>query len=216
MLGIAVERARLYERSILAGALEERNRLAREIHDTLAQGLSAIALRLDTVDALLESGVDGERVEALVTEALEITRANLEEARRTVLDLRAAPLEGRTLAEALRDLVGADATAQLVVDGADRPLPARVEVGLFRIAQELLSNVSHHASAHSVQVWLHANTEKVSLTVEDDGTGFDPGAKAADRFGLTGINERVRLMGGALVIDSTPGVGTRVSVSVPL
>lgn len=215
MLGIAVERARLYERSILAGALEERNRLAREIHDTLAQGLSAIALRLDTVDALLETGVDGERVEALVAEALEITRANLEEARRTVLDLRAAPLEGRTLADALRELVVAEPLAHLDVEGADRSLPARVEVGLFRIAQELLSNVSHHANANTVQVRLYANTENVTLTVEDDGTGFDPEARAADRFGLTGINERVRLMGGTLSIDSTPGAGTRVRVEVP-
>src|SRR5918995_5897832 len=97
LLSIAVERARLFAESTRLGAVEERNRLAREIHDTLAQGLTATALQLEAADALLEAGAEPQRVRAAVTEALRLTRANLEEARRSVLNLRAAPLEGRTL-----------------------------------------------------------------------------------------------------------------------
>ena len=104
MLGVAIERAQLYARSVEAGMVEERNRLAREIHDTIAQGLAATALQLDTADALLEGGDQPRKIRAAVTEALRLTRANLEEARRSVLDLRAAPLEGRTLDQALAAL----------------------------------------------------------------------------------------------------------------
>ena len=216
MLGIAVERARLYERSQEAGAVEERNRLAREIHDTLAQGLSAIALRLDAIDALLETGAERERVATLIAEALDITRANLEETRRTVLDLRAAPLEGRTVAEALRDLVAGDPDVQLAIDGADRGFPARIEAGLFRIAQELIANARRHAGASAIRVRLHADRSTITLTVEDDGRGFDTATPPAGHFGLVGINERVRLLDGRISIDSSPDSGTRAVVIVPI
>lgn len=102
---IAIERARLYERSVQLGASEERNRLAREIHDTLAQGLAAIALQLESAEALLEAGTDTKRLRHAIRQALTLARANLEEARRSVLDLRAAPLEGRTLSDALASLL---------------------------------------------------------------------------------------------------------------
>ena len=104
MLSIAVERARLFSQSVQLGIVTERNRLAREIHDTLAQGLTAISLQLETADALLEAGGDPEIVSRKVREALVLTRANLEEARRSVLDLRAAPLDGRDLQTALAGL----------------------------------------------------------------------------------------------------------------
>jgi hypothetical protein len=103
LLSIAIERARLFEQSAQLGASEERNRLARELHDTLAQGLAAIALQLESAEALLEAGTDPKRLRRALTQALGLTRANLEEVRRSVLDLRAAPLEGRTLAAALAD-----------------------------------------------------------------------------------------------------------------
>lgn len=105
MLGVAVERARLHARSAESGATEERNRLAREIHDTLAQGLSGIALQLEAAEAMLQAGSEPIRVSEAVGRALQTTRESLDEARRSVLDLRAAPLEGRTLAEALEALV---------------------------------------------------------------------------------------------------------------
>src|ERR687896_654389 len=105
LLSIAVERARLFARSTRLGAVEERNRLAREIHDTIAQGLTATTLQLESADALLGAGSKAERAREPLRRALSLTQSNLEEARRSVLDLRAAPLEGRSLSEALEVLV---------------------------------------------------------------------------------------------------------------
>jgi two-component system NarL family sensor kinase len=220
MLGIAVERAHLFARSSELGAVEERNRLAREIHDTLAQGLTAVALQLETADALLESG-DPACLRETIARALALTRANLEEARRSVLDLRAAPLEGRPLVEALQALVDETAVAgalqvQFEATGASHPLPARLEVGLYRIAQEALTNVARHAQAHAARVQLHVAPDQVRLMVTDDGQGFDPSTAGAERHGLVGLAERARLLGGRLEIESQPEQGSRVEVTVPL
>lgn len=220
MLGIAVERARLFERSLELGAVKERNRLAREIHDTLAQGLTAISMQLETADLLLDSGhVDRSR--QAVQQALRLARANLEEARRSVLDLRAAPLDGRSLPEALAALLREYQTrwhlrTTLEVIGANRPLPARVEAGLYRIAQESLTNVVRHAQAQAVAVKLSLTPDRVVLSLEDDGIGFDPAQTPAKGYGLIGLNERAHLLGGALRLRSAPGAGTRVEVELPL
>ncbi len=221
LLSIAVERARLFARSTRYGASEERNRLAREIHDTLAQGLSAITLQLETADALIEAGADPARARRTVQQALTLTRANLEEARRSVLDLRAALLEGRTLAEALPDLIasltaGHDLTVHWQVVGADRPLPPRLEAGLYRIAQEAISNVVQHAQAENLTVTLTGTPDRVSLVVDDDGQGFDPTQVPKGRFGLIGLNERAHLLGGTLALSSQPNMGTRIEVTVPM
>jgi two-component system, NarL family, sensor kinase len=221
LLSIAIERARLYEQSMQLGASEERNRLAREIHDTLAQGLAAIALQLESAEALLEAGTDTRRLRHAITQALTLTRANLEEARRSVLDLRAAPLEGRTLIEALASLLQALATdSNLNVDfhtvGGARPLPPRLEVGLYRIAQEALMNVVQHAAAGQVSVHLVTTPDAVQLAIEDDGCGFDPAMIPPDHYGLIGLNERARLLGGTLRIESSVDVGTRLEIQVPL
>jgi two-component system NarL family sensor kinase len=247
MLGIAIERARLYARSQELGAVRERNRLAREIHDTLAQGLSAIALQLETADALLERALldctlaagaehgprddseisppahafDGAR--RAVQQALTLARANLDEARRSVLDLRAAPLEGRSLAAALAGLA-ADSTAQAVgttvvnlsTVGGSRPLPVSVEVGLYRVAQEAVGNSLRHAGARRVQITLTTTPSSVRLVVEDDGRGFEPPQPPTGRFGLAGMNERIGLLGGVLHIRSGPGAGTQIEATVPL
>jgi two-component system NarL family sensor kinase len=221
MLGLAVERARLYAHRAETGATEERNRVAREIHDTLAQGLAGIALRLDAADALLETDAERARIRALVIDALSLTRASLEETRRTMLDLRAAPLEGRTLAEALKDLVATLETSagprfDLVLTGATQPLPPRVEVGLYRIAQEAIGNAVRHASATKIVVILVATPERVKLNIIDDGTGFDADEVQASRFGLVGMRERARLLGGSLRVRSAVGKGTRMEVLVTL
>src|SRR5579871_1620906 len=159
LLSIAIERSRLFARNAQMSIVEERNRLAREIHDTLAQGLTAVSLQLESADALLEASADSERIRNVVQQALALTRANLEEARRSVLDLRAAPLEGRTLAEALPTLVkewtarqGLEVSSEVI--GAQRPLPVRVESGLYRIAQEAVTNVIRHAQAHHLTIQL--------------------------------------------------------------
>src|SRR5262249_14523982 len=221
LLSIAIERARLFAHSAQFGATEERNRLAREIHDTLAQGMAAIALQLETADALLETNRDPERIRRTIQQALTLTRANLEEARRSVLDLRAAPLEGRTLGEALPGLVKEWTAKQALrvqcdVIGAKRPLPHRVEAGLYRIAQEAVGNVVRHAKAKHLTVQLTAMPEYVELRVEDDGQGFEPEQVPKDRFGLIGLNERARLLGGTVQLCSEPGEGTSLQVHVPL
>lgn len=220
LLSISIERARLFGKSAKLGALEERNRLAREIHDTLAQGLTAVALKLESADAWLQDGMNNEKVQENIRQALALTRLNLDEARRSVLDLRAAPLDGRTLEEALRELTeqqAAEAGFELTFESVGgRPLPIRVEVGLFRIAQEALSNVARHAYATGVQVGIVTLPGNVTLVVADDGVGFTPAQVPADRFGLVGLNERVKLLGGRLKLESNPGVGTRLEVSVPL
>lgn len=221
LLSIALERARLFERSVQLGAVEERNRLARDIHDTLAQGLSAISLQLETADALLDAGADAEQVQQAVRQALHLTRANLDEARRSVLDLRAAPLEDRSLAEALAVLAeeaAGEGGFQVEFDttGGNRPLPVRIEAGLYRIAQEALNNVVQHAAADRVTVEFVTTPEQVCLTVADDGRGFDPEQIAERRYGLVGLNERVKLVGGTLDLRTNPGAGTRLEVVVPL
>jgi two-component system NarL family sensor kinase len=220
MLGIAIERARLFARSAEIGAAEERNRLAREIHDTLAQGLSATALHLDTAEALIEAGAPPERVKTAVHRALETTRENLEDARRSVLDLRGAPLEGRTLANALEGLCASFSTDETEVRfrsvAGARPLPQRVEAGLYRVAQEALSNALRHASARTVSVSLVTEPDRVTLSIEDDGRGFVIGEAKAGRFGLIGMRERIRLLDGTFRLESENGQGTRVEATVGL
>ena len=239
LVSIAVERARLFARQAEFGATLERNRLAREIHDTLAQGLAAITMQLETADALLEAGASvggasssdasaggtglsgAERTKKAIAQALTLARANLEEARRSVLDLRSAPLEGRTLAQALSALVE-EATSKGIVPvrfhatGASRPLPNRVEAGLYRIAQEALANAVRHAEARTIRVKLLAQPAHVRLMVIDDGRGFDVTTLPKDRYGLAGIQERAHLLGGKLTLQTSPGQGTQVDVLVPL
>jgi two-component system, NarL family, sensor kinase len=217
LLSIAVERASLFDRSTRLGAVEERNRLAREIHDTLAQGLTATALQLESADAFLEA--DSEKAHESLRRALSLTRSNLEEARRSVLDLRAAPLEGRPLSEALKALVErweaemGVATRYRAVNGS-RPLPPRVEAALYRICQETLTNVARHAGAERVTVRLVVTPEQVRLIVEDDGRGFDASDVPEDRHGLLGARERAEILGGTLEVRSA--AGTRIEATVPL
>lgn len=222
LLSMAIERALLFARSGEIGAVEERNRLAREIHDTLAQGLTAITLQLETADALLEGNADTERVRKAIQQAMTLTRANLEEARRSVLDLRAAPLEGKTLAQAVADLLEnwsktAEVQTHLEIEGGRRSLPVRIEAGLYRVVQESLTNIRRHAHANTVTIRISMTPESVYLMIEDDGYGFDPSNIPQEgRYGLIGLNERVKLLGGTLNLQSNPNSGTRVEVQIPL
>ena len=217
MISIAIERARLFDRSAQVGAVEERNRLAREIHDTLAQGLTAVSLQLESADALLEGDPATYRIRKVIQQALALTRANLEEARRSVLDLRAAPLEGRTLTEALQLLVDQfEIPVDLMITGANRPLSPRVEIGLYRIAQEALTNIGSHAEASKAWLEIMMSPEKVRLVVSDNGLGFDPEQIPQNRYGLVGMNERVKLLHGRLQVESSPGQGTRLELTIPL
>jgi two-component system, NarL family, sensor kinase len=219
LLGIAIERARLFQSSAEIGAINERNRLAREIHDTIAQGLAAIALKLETADVLLETGTDSEKVQQIISDALRLTRDNLVEARRSVLDLRAAPLEGHTLPEAIRELLnGIKPKSKLEVIGSSPPLPIRIASGLYRIAQEAIHNVTQHADAENIKVSLILMPERVRLIVEDDGKGFDPAAEQkAGHFGLVGLKERVKLLQGKIdIVSCAGGGGTIIEITIPL
>ena len=221
LLSIAVERARLADRSAEVGAAEERNRLAREIHDTLAQGLTATTLQLESADALLEAGAPPGRARGPLRRALSLARSNLEEARRSVLDLRAAPLEGRSLSGALKSLIErweaeTGVSARYVAVNGARPLPPGVEVALYRIAQEALANVARHAAAGRATVRLAVTPERVRLVVEDDGRGFDASEVPDGHHGLVGMRERAELLGGTFEVVSVPGAGTRVEAAVPL
>lgn len=217
LLSIAIERARLFNRSTQIGALEERNRLARELHDTLAQGLAAISLQLESADALIEDNRDLHRAHEALHHALNLTRTNLEEVRRSVLDLRAAPLEGRTLAEALADLAAHSAVpTTFILRGDERPLPLRVESGVYRIAQEALRNVERHANATHAHIELTLTPDQLHLIVEDDGEGFDVAAVEQGHFGLIGMSERAKLLGGRLEINTAPQAGTQLQVVVPI
>jgi two-component system, NarL family, sensor kinase len=221
LLAIAVERARLYDRSARFGAVEERNRLAREIHDTLAQGLTATGLQLESAEALLDDASGAQRAREPLRRALSLTRSNLDEARRSVLDLRAAPLEGRSLPEALKTLVDrweaeiGVGTRFKAINGG-HPLPPRVEVALYRICQEALTNVARHAGASRVTVRLVATPDQVRLVVQDDGRGFDASHVRDDRHGLVGMRERADTIGGSLEVEGTTNGGTRIEITVPL
>jgi two-component system NarL family sensor kinase len=221
MLSIAIERARLFDSSVQIGAVEERNRLARDIHDTLAQGLTAISLQLETAEAILDDQGDREEIRETVHQALNLARQNLEEARRSVQDLRAASLEGRNLSEALVDLVANFQSVSEIefsynATGGSRPIPSRLESGLYRIAQEALNNVVQHSDASWASVTLSTTPEQLDITIEDDGNGFEVGSIPKGRFGLQGIQERTRLLGGIVALQSELGAGTRLEVRVPL
>src|SRR5215218_6516380 len=221
LVSLAVERTRLEAAGLRAIAAEERNRLAREIHDTLAQGLAALTMQLEVADArAVESG--DARLTAAVTAALAIARSTLQDARRSVLDLREAPLDGQTLRDALRAVAVEASAASLrdvridvVVQEAERLSPA-VERGLYRIAQQAVANAVRHSDAQRVVVRLEHRADQVVLRVEDDGGGFDPASVPPDRFGLVGMRERARLLGGTLTVESAPGDGSVVDVRIPL
>jgi two-component system NarL family sensor kinase len=129
-------------------------------------------------------------------------------------------LEGRTLAEALAKLVdelGVEYRSRIrfQVAGGNHPIPQRVEIGLYRIAQEALNNALLHAHSQHITLELEITSEETRMAIKDDGQGFDPGDIGEDRFGLTGMNERAKLMAGTLNILTTPGTGTWLEVSVP-
>jgi len=218
MLGIAIARARLFANSRQSGIIEERNRLAREIHDTLAQSLAAISLRLESMEVLLEKEVPKARLQDQVQKTLNLTRNSLEEARRSVLDLRASPLEQGNLSTAIELLVeDLRNTKNLKVDfevlGKYRRLAQRVEMALYRITQEAINNIRQHAHAKKVRVSLHYQNDSVVLRIEDNGIGFDF-QKEQDGFGLISINERAKLIHSGIAVQSSPGAGTQITVTV--
>ncbi len=194
-----------------AGMLDERARMAREIHDTIAQGLIGIVTQIEAAE---ESPEPRRHLDA----AAQLARESLNEARRSVQALRPQPLEEARLPEALATVAegwaalnGVDAAVSTT--GDPRPLPVDVEATLLRTAQEALANVAKHASASRVGLTLSYMEDQVTLDVRDDGVG---GAAARPGgFGLTSMSQRIAGLHGALAIESEPGSGTAICASVP-
>jgi len=216
--GDAVDRARLTEERTRLARAEERTRLAREIHDTLAQDLAAIALHLESALPHLEG--DPERARARLQQALKTTRQGLEDARGSVLALRAGIPGDRPLAEAL-GVLGRAFTAETGVRVQVRTtpgtgfLPLPIEAELYRIAQAALANIRAHAAARVVTITLRTGVRTATLSISDDGCGFDPHAIGAGHHGLVGMRERAAFIGGRLRVASQTGRGTRVTVVTP-
>lgn len=205
------------------GVLDERERLAREIHDTLAQGLSSIVLLLRSAENALprDPGLAATRV----AEARESASANLAEARGFVRDLAPPSLTGANLPEALRRLCERVGRADGIdcrfrTDGTPTELPAGFEVALLRAAQSSLANVTAHARATTAVVTLGYLEGEVTLDVYDDGRGFAPGAlrprEDGTGYGITALRQRLAALGGDLEVESAPGEGTAVAVRLPL
>ncbi|MGW2013688.1 sensor histidine kinase [Streptomyces sp. NPDC001927] len=204
-----------------AGTLAERERLAREIHDTLAQGLSSIQLLLRAAERALPPGSPAAgHIEA----ARRAAQDNLAEARRFVRALSPPDLEHGSLAAALERLCepGPEPSprARLTVSGTPVELPTPYEVALLRIAQSALANTVRHASAARAEITLSFMDASVTLDVVDDGKGFDPALLSPSSedggFGLPAMRARAESLGGTFTVESAPGQGTAVAVSLPL
>lgn len=216
----AEEQASVRREAELTATLAERARIARELHDTLAQGLVGVTFQLEGVTTLI--GDEPKTVRQQLDLALSMVRNSLEEVRRAIWDMRPQSIEQGGMANALSEMVDQLPTgvrAQVRVVGAPKALPTLIEHHLLRIAQEALNNAAHHAQANQIDVELRFNVQDVRLYVRDDGCGFDIGNLPAARqghFGLVGMRERVREIAGRLRIQSALGEGTCVEVSAPL
>ncbi|WP_326731697.1 sensor histidine kinase [Streptomyces phaeochromogenes] len=200
-----------------AGTLAERQRLAREVHDTLTQGFASIAMLLD---AARDDLPPGSPVARRVEQAMRTARDNLAESRRLVHALRPAPLDRTHLADAVRELTArlteeTGIEAYTVVTGRPVALPPSTEGELLRVVQEALTNARRHAHAVSVSVTLSYLVDVLAIDIQDDGTGFAPAVRHTG-IGLTSMRERVAALGGLLAVESAPGEGTTVAVTVPL
>jgi signal transduction histidine kinase len=212
-------RAEVAELSRRAGVAAERERLAGEIHDTLAQGFTSIVTLLQAAQPELDT--DPSSARRHVDLAVRAARDNLRTARELVAATAPAALAADTLSGAIARAAARCAeetglSVRATVEGEPRRLPAEQEIVLLRAAQELLGNAARHARARTVEVRLAFGSEETAtLRVDDDGVGFDPGGVPAGRYGLAMMRGRVERLGGSLAVDGAPGRGTRVSVTVP-
>jgi signal transduction histidine kinase len=216
---LAIQLARLSAQSRQSGIIKERNRMARDIHDTLAQGFTGVIMHMEAAQqAMLRKRM--EVVSGHLRGAGEIARDGLREARRSVQALRPLALEQKQLAEALEELVNklsADIAVQakFTLQGKARELLPEWEANILRIGQEALTNALRHARASELDVLLVFDDREIRLNMRDNGCGFDPAGKY-EGFGLRGMAERAEDMGGQLSIQSSTGAGTTISVVLPL
>lgn len=198
---------------------DERARLAREIHDELGQALTGVRMGLARVASRVRSG-DPDAVASLVQETADLVDTSIREVRRIATQLRPGILDQLGLMAALEwlaeDFQGRSGVkVQVTLPGADPELTPEVQTQVFRCVQEALTNVARHASASMVALQVVAGAGGLSVTVADDGRGFDPGSVSGHSLGLVGMRERARLVGGELLVESTAGAGTRITVRLP-
>ncbi len=218
-LAVAVENARLYRESQNLAILEERNRMAREIHDTLAQGFTGIVLQLEAAEQALET--DTAHAQQHLDRARTLAKESLNEARRSVWALRPQQLERLPLETALNqetDRFSRDTgiPAGFAISGNKLALSPEIENALLRICQEALTNVKKHARANQVEIKMIYEEKAVRLSVHDDGTGFDPASLSTNHFGLVIMQERAKLLGGIIEINSEKGKGTHLEARIPV
>jgi signal transduction histidine kinase len=225
-VALVLENLRLIEQAQQAGVSSERQRLAKEIHDTLAQAFTSIVMKLEAAEGALPSDLNA--VQRFLDQARSIARDSAAEARRLMWALRPESLERSSLSEALERLAerwseecGVDAST--TVNGTSHPLPPEIETTLLRTAQEALNNCRKYAQARQVVLTLSYMNNLVTLNVQDDGVGFDPNqlrpdssAQSAGGFGLVGMRERVEQLRGTLLVESAPGEGTTLMVAIPM
>lgn len=208
-----------------AGIFQERQRLAQEIHDTLTQGFTSIIMQLEAADQALPEG--STKVHNHIYQAKDTARTSLGEARRLVLALQPAPLEGATLSDALGRVADrwsqeTGTKIQYTVTGDPSALHPEIEVTLLRALQEALNNVRKHAQAQLVNITLSYMEDQVALDIQDDGIGFNPQevaeslSQVGGGYGLQAMRERATQLGGIVVVESSPEQGTTVAVQVPL
>jgi two-component system sensor histidine kinase UhpB len=212
-------RLRALSSQVITAQEEERKRISRELHDETAQALTSLLIRLK----LLQGARDLDEVKTSAAELRELTARTLEDVRKMAVELRPTTLDHLGLVAAIewysRDLAERiGAPIELHSEGFAGRLHPQVELVVYRVAQEALTNVARHAQASHVDVTLAFRDDVVEVTIEDDGRGFEMSEATSSRergLGLFGMRERVELIGGTIAIDSKPGRGTRIHVTVP-
>jgi signal transduction histidine kinase len=215
---IAVENARLYAQAGRLAALEERQKLARELHDSVSQALYGIALGARTARTLLDREPD--KAAEPMDYILSLAEAGLAEMRALIFELRPESLETEGLVAALGKLVnalGARHQLEVRLDAGDEPdVSMDVKESLYRIAQEATNNIAKHAQAKHIEVRLMKGNEQLILMISDDGVGFDTNGEFPGHLGMHTMHERAEKAGGRLTIVSTANTGTQIQVMIPL
>jgi signal transduction histidine kinase len=215
---VVVENARLFAEAHGKAALEERQRLARELHDSVSQALYGIALGSRTARTLLDREAHPDRVAEWLEYVLSLAEAGLTEMRALIFELRPESLETEGLVTALNQQAAAlEARHELPVHttlGEEPDLPLETKEALYRIAQEALHNTVKHAHASRADLKLESDAEGIALEVSDDGVGFDPEGSFSGHLGLKSMRERATSLGGTLRVESAPGEGTTVRVRI--
>lgn len=195
----------------------ERQRMARELHDTLSQGLAGLILQLEAADAHLTHNRN-DKARTIITSTMEQARSTLADARRAIDDLRQTSLNDLDSALRLEISRFTNATGIPIDFHSDRtpPLPDPVKETFVRAVAEALTNIAHHAQARNVEVDVRLKAESVSVTVQDDGVGFEPSSIPSGHYGILGIKERIRFVNGSFDIESTRDKGTVLRIEIPL